>query len=49
MVAIVIKPSFKRRLSRIKEVEHREVIPHQEGQALGYCSASNLDDRGPVS
>ena len=33
----------------IEEAERREVIPHQGGQALGYCSASNLDDQGLVS
>ena len=49
MVAIVIEPSLKRRLSRIKKVERREVILHRGGQASGYCSASNLDDRGLVS
>ena len=49
MVAVVIEPSLERRLSRIKEVERWEVIPHQGGQASGYCFTSNLDDRGPVS
>ena len=39
MVAIVIEPSFERRLSRIKEVERQEVISHQGDWALGSYSA----------
>ena len=49
MVAIVIGLSLKRWLFCIKQVERREVILHQGAQALGYCSVSNLDDRGPMS
>ena len=49
MVAIVIEPNLERRLSPIKEVERWGIIPHQRGQALGYCSASSLDDGGLVS
>ena len=49
MVAIVIKSNLECRLFRIKEVERRKVISHQKSQASGYYSASNLDDRGPVS
>ena len=46
MVVVVIEPSLERWLSRIKEVERWEVIPHRGGRALGSYSASKRSSVG---
>ena len=48
MVVVVIEPSLKYWLSRIKEVERWEVIPHQGGRALGSYSTSRRSSVGKL-